>query len=375
MCRRAFGDRCGKTTQKKRGDRLILAIDDKEPRPCNCANRKLNMAVKQAFEIIVDLDIQPSEGQVLGRKKETKPRSNQPIASKIDSQLEELRARTAEAHARKKAQLNSLVLQNELPLWTDDNRGVPNHFIRSGLFSVRNNEVREYVEKVTISSLNNYKIEYTGKELQQDDLSVWMALLNMARKKPIGDSVLFTGYEIIKDLGWSMNTRSYQRVKTSIERMKVTGLEISMNNKDGKKEAAYSGSLIREYLWDSTDDKGNPKWTVTFEPNVAKLLMNDTTSLLEWETRKKIGTRATVAQWLHSFYSSHKEPIPLTEEKLHELARSGDSISSFRRTLKLALQRLVEIGFLSEFNVKNGKVYVTKKIKQLSIGQDQRKAA
>jgi hypothetical protein len=286
-----------------------------------------------------------------------------PVTKKLDSQLAEIKERSAAAILRQRRDIEGKVFQAVLPFWDDDNRGVPNHFIRSGLFSVRNNEKREYLEAMKIASLNNYSIEYTGKELQQDDLSVWMALINLARNQPISDSVLFTGYQLVKDLGWSMNSKSYARAQASIERMKVTGIQISVSNKEGKKEAAYAGSLIREYNWLEIDRKGGTKWMVRFEPQVSMLFMNDTTSLLEWETRKKIGTRATVAQWLHSFYTSHRDPTPLTVEKIHEICRSGDTLSSFRATLKLALQKLIDVEFLASFHITNGQVFVSKKIK------------
>jgi len=93
------------------------------------------------------------------------------------------------------------------------------------------------------------------------------------------------------------------------------------------------------------------------------LFMEDTTTLLEWDTRKKIGTRATVAMWLHSFYSSHREPIPLSVIKLHELCRSVDALSSFRRNIKNALTRLVDIGFLAKFHIENDIVHVHKKLR------------
>ncbi|UUZ66229.1 hypothetical protein LP417_35010 (plasmid) [Polaromonas sp. P1-6] len=137
----------------------------------------------------------------------------------------------------------------------------------------------------------------------------------------------------------------------------MTGIEISTNNK----ETAYSGSLIREYAWTAKDEKGNARWMVRFEPRVSTLFMEDTTTLIEWETRKKIGTRATVAQWLHSFYSSHRDPIPLKVEKLYELCRSGDSLSSFRRNIKNALNKLVDVEFLTDFSIVNDTVRVQKK--------------
>jgi hypothetical protein len=285
------------------------------------------------------------------------------VQEKITDSLAKIQERSAVALLKQRAEVEARVMQAVLPLWDEENRGVPNPFIRSGLFSVKNTENRSFMQKMPIASLSNYQITYTGQELQQDDLSVWMSLINLARNQPMSDSVLFTGYALIKDLGWRMHSESYKRAKESIERLKVTGIEISTNNK----ETAYSGSLIREYGWTAQDVKGNARWMVRFESRVSTLFMEDTTTLLEWETRKKIGTRATVAQWLHSFYSSHREPIPLTVAKLYELCRSGDSLSSFRRNIKNALNRLVDIGFLVSFAIVNDAVHVQKKLKHKSI--------
>lgn len=91
--------------------------------------------------------------------------------------------------------------------------------------------------------------------------------------------------------------------------------------------------------------------------------MEDTTTLMEWETRKKIGSRATLAMWLHAFYSSHREPIPLAVEKLYELCRSGDSLSSFRRNIKNALGKLVDVEFLTHFTIVKDTVCVQKRAK------------
>ena len=272
---------------------------------------------------------------------------------------EKLQERTTAALMRERTRLESRLLQSVLPMWDDENRGVPNPFIRSGLFSVKNTSNREFLQKMRISSLSNYEVTYTGQDLQQDDLSVWMSLINLARNQPMSDSILFTGYSLVKDLGWRMHSESYRRAQESIERLKVTGIEISTNNK----ETAYSGSLIREYAWTAKDAKGNARWMVRFEPRVSALFMDDTTTLLEWETRKKIGTRATLAQWLHSFYSSHRDPIPLKVEKLFELCRSGDSLSSFRRNINNAFKKLVDVEFLTTYSIENDTVRVQKKIR------------
>lgn len=265
----------------------------------------------------------------------------------------------AEISERKRVAVEQIVLQQTFPFWNDENRGVPNPFIRSGLFCVKTTNNRNFMKEIVLPSLNNYAISYSGEELQQDDLSVWMALINLASKQQISDAVYFTGYKLLKDLEWTVNSRSYTRLQESIKRLKVTSIEVSTMNKD----QAYAGSLIREYSWEAQDGTGNLGWMVRFEPRVSILFMHDTTTMLEWETRKKIGSRAALAQWLHAYYQSHRDPRATSVQKLHELCRSEDGIPGFRRTLKNALQRLVEVEFLTSFNIVKDMVVLEKSAK------------
>jgi hypothetical protein len=277
----------------------------------------------------------------------------------LDAGLEFARERSEQALARQRRATECKILQEVIPLWDELNRGVPNPLIRSGLFTVGNSEKRDFVEKSLINSLSNYQITYTGQELQQEDLSVWMALIHMARGQAIGDSVFFTGYRLIKDLGWRMHSDTYKRIQACIHRLKVTGLTISSPGMD----KGYSGSLIREYAWAETDADGNACWMVRFEPKVVDLFQADTTTLLEWETRKAIGTRANLALWLHSYYTSHKEPYPVSIEKLHELCGSKDQLSSFRRNIRLALEKLETVGFITSYSITNDLVSVKKSLR------------
>jgi TrfA protein len=298
----------------------------------------------------------------LGPKKKTGVKStvNPSNQAAIDKQLAKIANRIKPIPmVRKMTPLDTMCLQQSFPQWDDDNRGVPNPFVRSGLFSVRNSQTREFLPSLKVPSLSNYQIKYTGQELNQDDLSVWMSLINLTVEQTMSDSVFFTGYSLVKDLGWSMNSSSYKRAQESISRLKVTGIELIYNNGDD----GYSGSLIREYAWSATDTKGDTKWMVSFEPRIFHLFAQDTTTLLEWEIRKKIGSRATVAQWLHSFYSTHRDPLPISISKLYEMSRSDSTLSTFRTTIKRALDRLIEVEFLTSHNIVNDVLTVRKSLK------------
>jgi hypothetical protein len=268
-----------------------------------------------------------------------------------------VRARAAESLARRQSQQEALVLQQVLPLWSDEMRGVPNPMIRSGLFGTRTSRQRHYFEEENVVSLSNFTILYTGKELQQDDLSVWMALMNMAARQRIGDAIFFSGYQLVKDLGWRLHSESYDRAKESIKRLKANELKIQV--KDGS--SGYAGSLIREYAWKAETPDGGMAWMVRFEPMIAELFREDSTTFITWEQRKEIGPRATLTLWLHSYFTSHRDPYPITLQKIHELSRSEQKdLRFFRRRVQNSLQRLVDIKFLESFEMKGDTFYVKK---------------
>jgi hypothetical protein len=63
---------------------------------------------------------------------------------------------------------------------------------------------------------------------------------------------------------------------------------------------------------------------------------------------------APLAQWLHNFLNSHTEPYPYTVEKYMELTESrSKNIAEFRSRMKIALERLCEIGFLTRWEIDN----------------------
>lgn len=253
-------------------------------------------------------------------------------------------------------------LQEQIALWDDGNRGVPTPFISSGLFTARNTEHRPYSKEITIASRSDHVVKFRGEELQQTDLSVWMSLINRARQNGT-DEIHFSGYSLLKDLGWPIHRDYYKRAKDSI--IRLTSSKLQVGTKDEKK--AFSGSLIADYGWsseDDNDDGGSTLWFVRFDDRISRLFLITNATLLEWQTRKAIGAKSTIAQWLHAFYSTEDLDLtPWSMQKLHELSRSRDTLSSFRRNVKNALEKLVKVGYLSKYFIENDTVHITKKMR------------
>lgn len=300
----------------------------------------------------------PSRGGV-------KSSSDAVVQKRIDDGLKRLRNRTSCLNVDEvnrpftSSQVmpdRQLILIEAVPAWDDANRGAPNSLIRSGLFTVSTSKTREFMDKQKVASLGNYEIRYSGQTLGQDDLSVFMSIVNMAKHRPLTDAVMFTGYHLISDLGWRMHTDSYEKARACISRLKVTAIEVVVKGD----RSGYSGSLIRDYAWNHMNEDGSLKWAVNLEPRICQIFMPDTTTLVEWELRKRIGANSTVALWLHAYLSSHRDPLPVSVKKLHEMCRSASPLSTFRRNLRLALHKLQELHFLLSYQIEKDVVKVVR---------------
>jgi len=256
----------------------------------------------------------------------------------------------------------------QLPLWGSEGRGLPNALARCGLFSARRdeseNEAREYLPGVEIPALSNYRINYRGEELRQDDSAVFMQLVHLAREQPLGSRVSFTAHSFLKDIGWATNGEAYSRLRACFERLKANYIQISTKDNSG----GYAKSLIRAFYWQNDQGETLQYWSIELEPDIIKLYGDTTYTVIQWRQRKMIGTRAVLALWLHSFLATHFDPMPISVEKYKELSRSRcKTLFHFKAQLKTALERLIEVGFLDSYQItdKNLVVLTRSRLKPL----------
>ncbi len=233
----------------------------------------------------------------------------------------------------------------QLPIWSDERRGVPNDLVRSALFSIANRRAkRAYLRNAEIAALGSIVVRYTGEQLTQLDEDVFLQIVHMARLSPLGDSVEFTAHGMLKSLGWTTDGRAYDRLRESIQRLKATGLEVH-NQKNG-----YSGSMIRDFAWQEMDGKSSRTWKVRLEPRIIALFGLTSYSQIDWEQRLQLS--GPLAKWLHSFYYTHREPLPMKVATLHRLCGStAKQMFKFRQNLREALGELQSVGFLESWRI------------------------
>lgn len=266
--------------------------------------------------------------------------------------------RAAKEEAAARAQETEPVQLLLLPLLQQDERGMPNALARGALFNAaKSGGHRTYYQNRIVASLSNLKVEYQGQELRQDDCSVFIALLYFQQETPLGDPIYFTAYEMLRELGWSINTFEYKHLRECCVRLSATNLSIDFSDKS----QGFAGSLLRNFAWKDEGGILMSKWCVQFEPAIARFFQEDSFSILDPLIRRKISGRAPLAQWLHNFLNSHHDPYAMSVAKYCELTDSSSKcLSDFRSRLRVALQRLVDSGFLVSWEIKNDLVHVTR---------------
>jgi hypothetical protein len=248
-------------------------------------------------------------------------------------------------------QLKAEAREKSLPNWPEGKRGTPNTFLRSALFSAApTNAERPYLDGEVIASQKGFTIKFTGKRLNQEDLTLWETLVHMAREHPLGVTCEFTSYGILKAMNLGTGGEQQKRLHEGIRRLAACLVEIEVEN-----SRAYFQSLIVS----GVEDKVESRYTLELSKSLSKLYVQST--WVDWDQRIAL-RRKPLAQALHGYYSSHKEPYPVKLETLQALTGSKNKQKAgFKRLLSKALDDLVEIGFLEFYRIEDDRIIVSRK--------------
>lgn len=270
---------------------------------------------------------------------------------------------------KKRDELAARLEAGQLALWPESERGIPNELVRCAVFSAKNRKERRVVYRanapLVVPVIGGGEVIYIGEELRQDDETVWMQLVHLA-KESRSEWVSFTPYSFLKAINWPIKGTNYTRLLTSIRRLYTSGLEIYSNRFD----KGISTKLIANYEYTKNTDT---PWRVQVFNKDDKLLFlfDKLYSRLDWETR--LALPEGVSTWLHSFFSSHREPydhkietlatgaglaLLLPEDELLEeaarIAKRKERLRVAKKTLIRALTALQDKGVLESFEIKRG---------------------
>ena len=223
-----------------------------------------------------------------------------------------------------------------LPVWPNLVRPIPNGLLRSALFGVVERGARRYLRAEPVVALDGIEIFYTGEQLDQGDLDVWIAVIQLCRAQAMGERCFFSAYELLKTLGKDDTGGKHGSRKVldiRLTRMKATAIRIRVVGR-----YSYEGSLLDEIY----RDEETGRYVAVLNPKMRALFGQNEYTQLEWSVRQALEGKP-LAQWLHAFFSSHAAPLPISMGKLRGLC--GSEISrerAFKEKLRKALDAVAE---------------------------------
>lgn len=233
---------------------------------------------------------------------------------------------------------------NQLSLFhtSDTYTPTPNALIRSALFGVLNLRAkRQYLERQELISYGDVQVTQTGPQLSQDDFDVWAQCVKVAVEAanlpkvhggpiPPDEPIRFHITPFVKALGKIPNGSNIETVDKTLERLSSVVIRV----KQGRQ--TVFGPLIQR----GAKDEETGLYSLLINPDFRAIFTDrDTITFIDTEQRK--GIKGQLARWMHSFYSTHKEPYPLKLQTLRDLSGSTTkAIRNFRQDTKQALQEL-----------------------------------
>jgi len=252
---------------------------------------------------------------------------------------------------RKVAEEREATAVYQFPLWHEGRRGSPNSFLRSALFAAIQGKDRILVKNQLVFSQQGITVKYSGEQLNQEDMTVWLALADLARQHPLGTECCFTAYGILKHMGLKDGGEQRKVLYDSVHRLMACGVEIESDR------YIYAGSLVDNFVI----DKLTKHYKLTLNKKLINIFGDNDWTAVNWEQRKQLRSKP-LAQKLHEYFSSHERPLPVTVPFLHDITGSKTKEKfKFKQSLKAALDALVKINFLASYKVEGDKVTVERK--------------
>jgi hypothetical protein len=230
------------------------------------------------------------------------------------------------------------------------------------VFSASKPSKRAMHQRVLLPVLPPYAIYYTGPQLYQPDLDVWLELLHRCRLTPLGLSATITVGSLLRGLGRATGKANYEYTHESAQALTEATLHVVLSGPRQRRgtRIGFSGHLLERFKFD-TDRQ---VWEVQFHPDVAAMFAGDDHTWLAAPARRALG-KGYLAKWTHGYFSTHREPLPISVERLRELSgSSAGRLRKFRESLRAALDEVATVerseGRVFEWCIDQDLVHVTR---------------
>jgi hypothetical protein len=220
--------------------------------------------------------------------------------------------------------------------WSEEDRAIPNAIARSALFAPIRRGRRPLYDETLIASRADVEIRYSGDQLDMADQDVWLLLIEIARRMPIGSRIAVSRYGILKALGKNTGKSDHEWLLGAIKRLVKSTVWI--------KAKRYQAAL---HLVDSFElDERTGKYRMRLNPELVKLYDKNEYALVDWERRKALKRHVDLAKWLQAYIATHQygEEHRISIRLLKEWSGAKSELRHFKQDILAALTELERLG-------------------------------
>jgi TrfA protein len=179
----------------------------------------------------------------------------------------------------------------QLPLWPEEKRGSPNSFLRSALFAAIQSKDRKMLKGAILGSQQGITVKYTGEQLNQEDLTIWLGVVDLVKQHPLETECSFSTHDILKHIGMDNGVKSHQKLRESILRMTACVLIIT------DEKMTSSNRMIDRFVTDEETEQ----YKVKLGRYAIKLFGDNERTALE-ERQRRLLVKKPPASFLNGCY-------------------------------------------------------------------------
>lgn len=232
----------------------------------------------------------------------------------------------------------------DLAQWGDDQRGLPNDFARTAIFSARNHKTpREYfMRKPLYSTQKDVLLTATGHELRvYDDEKVFNQLCEIGKRHAAGQEFEFHFGAFCKELKWPSNGNSYRRLTDSLIRLQTFAIHLETPRLGGK---LVSVTLAGRLTVHERENKRRTYGTISLPREILTLFAGQHFSKQDWNAILEL---KPTSRRLFDYAQSHRVPHPLPIRSFAQMAfLTGYTDARLRQLCKQMCAELLEHGLV-----------------------------
>lgn len=258
-----------------------------------------------------------------------------------------------------------------LPIVHEDRRIAPDAFFRSALFGIiskkNNSGARTYYKNKPIACWSGAEISFTGEELGQDDLDVYLGLIHLiATNNYIDGEIKIKTRGFLNFIGRSPGGKTSEWFNGCLTRLKANEIKCEWLLEG----FTYRGSLIDHVL----EDHNTGLLKIQINKKLLQIFEFDGIwTTLDYTLRKQL--KIPMSKWLHAFLSGYTEqtaiPLKLMQEQCRaKVQKSSRFVYDLKKAATEVEKAAMNSGMSFEWSIVDGYFLLTTPLICYAAGQE-----